>query len=97
MEVNKDHLDKIAAHFERANFGAYVELLSRPWKLMWLNFLAGLFRGLGLAIGMTVIFAVVIYVLAAFLRNFVQVPVIGKFIADLVDFVNSTAKTTIKY
>jgi len=90
-------LDKIAAHLEKANFGEYAELLLRPWKLMWINFMAGLFRGLGMAVGMTVVFAVVIYVLASVLSNFIQVPIIGKFIADLVDFVNSTAKTTIKY
>lgn len=96
MNIN-DSADKIATHLEKANFGEYVDLLSRPWKLLWINFLAGLFRGLGMAVGMTVVFAVVVYVLAAFLRNFVQIPVIGKFIADLVDFVNTTAKTTIKY
>jgi len=92
-----DHLDKIATHLERANFGEYAELLLKPWKLMWINFMAGLFRGLGMAIGMTVVFAVVIFVLAAVLRQFIQVPIIGKFIADLVDFVNNTAKSTIKY
>ena len=91
------NLDKIAAHLEKANFGEYAELLLRPWKLMWINFMAGLFRGLGMAVGMTVVFAVVIYVLASVLSNFIQVPIIGKFIADLVDFVNSTAKTNIKY
>lgn len=97
MDNTERNIDKIARHFEKANFGDYVELLSKPWKLMWINFMAGLFRGLGTAVGMTVVFAIVIYVLASFLSHFIQVPIIGKFIADLVDFVNNTAKTTIKY
>ena len=96
MDIN-DSIDKVAAHLERANFGSYVELISRPWKFFWFNFLAGLFRGFGMAVGMTVIFAVVVYVLASLLSNFIQIPIIGKFVADLVDFVNTTAKTTIKY
>ena len=65
MEQNKlsENIEKLAIYFEKANFAEYVELLSKPWKLLWLNFISGLFRGLGVAIGMTVIFAIVIFIL----------------------------------
>ena len=93
----KDNVDKVASHLERANFGAYADLITRPWKFFWFNFLAGLFRGFGLAVGMTVIFAVVLYLLAAILKHFIDVPVLGSFIAELVEFVNSSTKTRIRY
>jgi hypothetical protein len=93
----KDSVDKIAAHLERANFGAYVELIARPWRFFWFNFLAGLFRGFGMAVGMTVIFAVVAYFLLGILRHFIEIPVLGNFIADLIDFVNSSTNHRIKY
>lgn len=96
MDLN-DNVDKVASHLERANFGAYADLITRPWKFFWLNFIAGLFRGFGLAVGMTVIFAVALYLLAAVLKHFIDVPVLGSFIADLVDFVNSSANTRIRY
>lgn len=96
MDIN-DSVDKVAAHLERANFGSYVELIARPWKFFWFNFLAGLFRGLGVAVGMTVVFAIVIYVLAGLLKHFIDIPVLGGFIADLVDFVNSATQNRMKY
>lgn len=81
-------IEKVSAHLERANFGSYVELLGKPWKFFWLNFLAGLFRGLGTAIGLTLVFAVAVYVLIGVLKNMVSIPIIGSYITQLVDFVN---------
>ena len=97
-EKNKleENIEKLCIHFERANFSEFVELLSKPWKFMWLNFLAGLFRGLGTAVGLTVVFALAIYVVITVLSHFIAIPIIGSYIAQLVAFVNESLHQGVK-
>lgn len=59
--------------------------LTSPRRVIWMNFLAGISRGLGITIGATIVFFVVV----AILRHFVTLPVIGKFIAQILDFVDA--------
>ncbi|MEK7375681.1 MAG: DUF5665 domain-containing protein [Candidatus Margulisiibacteriota bacterium] len=94
MDENKpdSSFEKLARHLERANFGDYVDLLNRPWKLFWVNLLAGTARGLGVAAGMTAVFALVTFVLINFLKSFIQIPILGSYIAQLVEFVNMATK-----
>ena len=94
MEENKtdSNFEKLARHFEKANFGDYVDLLNRPWKLFGVNLLAGIARGLGIAVGMTAVFALVTFLLLHLLKSFVQVPILGSYIAQLVEFVNMATK-----
>lgn len=90
-------LEKIAAHLEKSNFSSYVDLINKPVKFFWLNFLAGLFRGFGTAIGMTIVFAIALYFLIVIIKPFIQVPVLGSFLSDLLDFINSSAKQRLRY
>jgi len=92
MEKKKleETVEKLATYFEKANFAEYVELLGRPWKFFWLQFLSGLFRGVGTAVGLTIVFAVVVYVMITVLKRFVDIPIIGSYIAQLVEFVNQS-------
>lgn len=78
-------LDQIAARLEEANLGAYVDLYRRPWRMLLLNFAAGTARGLGMAVGFTVLGAVVILLLRdTFVNN---LPWIGHFVAEVVRIV----------
>lgn len=53
--------------------------------MIWLNFFAGLARGVGMAVGFSILGALVLYLLqGAFFRN---LPIIGNYIADLVRIV----------
>ena len=85
-------MDRIARQLEKSNFAGYVDLLNRPWRLFWLNFMAGTARGLGTAIGMTAVFALIIFLLINVLKYFAQVPILGAYIAQLVEFVNAAVK-----
>ncbi len=97
MEKEQDYLIKIANHLEKSNFSAYVDLLNKPVRFFFLNFFAGLFRGVGTAIGMTLIFAVVFYITVLFLKPFIQIPVIGSYISNLLDFINSSNSHRLRY
>ncbi|MGB9868219.1 MAG: DUF5665 domain-containing protein [Bacillota bacterium] len=78
-------VSKLALILERARIADYMQLLESPRRLIYVNFLAGLARGFGMAVGFTLLGAVVIYVLS---RTFVtNLPVVGRFIAEIVAIV----------
>lgn len=73
---------QVSDSLERAKIADYVGLLNRPGRLMYLNAISGLFRGLGMAAGFTVLGALLIYVLT---RSFVlNLPIVGNFLGELV-------------
>jgi len=90
-KLNKN-ISQLGAHLEKVRIDEYTSMLTRPWRFMWFNFLAGVFRGLGIAIGFTVIFGLIAYFLSNFLRQFVDMPVIGYYVAQLVELVNTYLK-----
>lgn len=75
----------IARQLEKSRILEYTELLNRPWRLIWLNVLAGTARGVGIAIGFTFFAATIIYILQAL--GALNLPIIGDYIADIVRIV----------
>lgn len=85
-ETKEDRLEKtlikISDSLERAKIADYVDLLNRPWRLIYLNLIGGLSRGVGLAVGFTLLGALVIYILT---RSFIlNLPIVGNFLGELV-------------
>nr|WP_092068077.1 DUF5665 domain-containing protein [Dendrosporobacter quercicolus]NSL46928.1 hypothetical protein [Dendrosporobacter quercicolus DSM 1736]SDL69607.1 hypothetical protein SAMN04488502_101580 [Dendrosporobacter quercicolus] len=76
---------RLANHLEAMRIAEYVDLLQRPARLIFINFVAGLARGLGIAIGATLIFAVLVDLLRRMIV--LNIPGIGNFIADIVQIV----------
>lgn len=83
-EIDKK-LDKISLNMEKFKFVDYVYYLEHPRKMLFANFLGGLSRGFGAAIGFTLLSAVAIYLLHAIVMW--KLPVIGKVITDIVNIV----------
>lgn len=69
------------------NINDLVEILSSPLRLMYLNFLAGLSRGFGIAVGLTLIAGVFLTILAKIAS--LNLPIISKFIAEIVRLVEN--------
>ncbi len=61
---------------------AYWVSEKRTWYLLWRHFIAGLAKGLGTALGATIIAAIAFYILGV-LAN-LNLPVISQFLARLV-------------
>lgn len=80
-------LQQVAKDMERAQIRDYIELLNRPFKLIWRNFLSGTARGVGIAVGVTIFTATIMYVLR--LLGALNLPIIGDYIADLVRVVQA--------
>lgn len=91
MQLWQRILDRISAHFENNNFGDYVELLQNPKRLIFVNFLGGIARGIGIGLGFTFVAATLVWILQKLTRF--NLPVVGDFIADIVKIVQAQLHT----
>jgi Domain of unknown function (DUF5665) len=84
-------LQKVAAFMEQSRLGSYVDLMNRPWRLIWLNFLAGLARGIGIFVGGGLVGAValfiLVYVLKETLKTFGGLPWVGAQLEEVIGWV----------
>lgn len=86
-KINKlsKKIDKLAKKLEAKAIAEYVELKIDTKKLIWKNFVSGISKGIGIAIGFTVLGAFAIYLLRKVVM--LNLPVIGAFIRDIMDIV----------
>ena len=70
---------------EKMDLAEYLALVNRPARLMYINFIAGIARGFGFAVGFALLGAILVYLLKQMVV--LNLPVIGDFIADLVEIV----------
>jgi hypothetical protein len=85
LSVLNERLIKIADQMEKTQIADYVILLNKPRRLIVINVLSGIARGVGIAIGFTVFTAIILYGLR--LLGALNLPIIGDFIADIVKIV----------
>jgi uncharacterized membrane protein (DUF485 family) len=78
-------IEELSVAMEKMRLAEYVRLLERPWRLMYVNLIAGIARGVGIAIGFTILGAVLAYVLRSLVAA--NLPGIGRFIAEVVRMV----------
>ena len=83
----EDKVGTLASFMERMKLAEYVELLNNPWRLFWVNFIAGLARGVGIAIGGTLLVALLLYLLSQI--AVLNLPLISDFIAEIVRLVQA--------
>ncbi|MEC0246646.1 DUF5665 domain-containing protein [Paenibacillus chitinolyticus] len=80
-----EKVTEIAANIERTQIADYVTLMNKPRKLIFANLIAGISRGVGLGLGITVFAGTILYALKAL--GALNLPIIGTYIADLVEYV----------
>jgi hypothetical protein len=80
-EFENEDLEKIIVALRESDIAEFIRYLKSPWWIIANNFLAGIFRGLGIIIGMTVVFALMIWLLT----KFVDFPVIGEYFQDILN------------
>lgn len=84
-------LDELVAAMEKASVAEFIELYRRPWRLLSLNFAAGVFRGFGIAVGFTAVGAVFLYALGRLAT--LNLPYIGNWVAEIVRIVQTELKS----
>lgn len=76
--------------FQAAGVVDYLEYLKSGKRVFWVNFKAGVAKGLGMTIGMTVILGLFIWVLTML----VDLPVVGEYFEEAKLFVTEYADNT---
>jgi len=61
-------LDRLAIFSEKTRLAEYVLLMQNPGRLLWLNFLAGAARGVGMVIGGSLFGVLLVFILIKLLR-----------------------------
>jgi len=80
-------MDELYLKLSDKNFSRFVELIASPKKIFWRSFLAGIARGIGTAIGFSILGAILIYVLRYIVM--LNLPVIGAFVKDIWEIVQN--------
>ena len=84
-EYSNKEIKKIATLLEDAKLSEYIEMMSNPKRMIKRNFIAGLARGFGMAIGFTILGAIGLYILQKLVL--LNLPFLGTFIAEIVKIV----------
>lgn len=82
---------RLSINMEKMKLAEYVDLLHSPWRLLWVNFISGIARGLGIAIGFAILGAILLIVLQKLVD--LNIPLIGGFVADIVEIVQQQLKS----
>ncbi|MBC9783299.1 hypothetical protein GJ688_01260 [Heliobacillus mobilis] len=85
IEQLNERMNSLSEDIEKIKVSEYVEMLNNPKRMMYLNFLAGMARGLGMTVGFTILGAVALYILRELVV--LNLPLIGGFIAEIVRMV----------
>lgn len=76
--------------FDAGGVVEYLEYLQSGKRLLWVNFKAGVAKGFGVTIGMTVVVGLLIWILAML----VDIPLIGEYFSDAQQYVAEYADNT---
>lgn len=78
-------MDGYLERLERLRLPEYIRYLEDRRRFMLMQFLGGVARGLGMAVGFTILGAALVLVLQGLAQR--NLPVIGDFLADIVEIV----------
>lgn len=84
------HLYRAFENFRKVELEEFRYYLKSPWKIFWANFLAGTARGLGLLIGVTLVVALVGFIIKEYLAN---IPIVGEFFLAVDKWIEMTIRT----
>ena len=84
------NIERLLKFLEKKNIEELVYILGTKKEIAKRNFIAGIFRGMGVGIGVTIVTAIIIYFLQRLVR--LNLPWIGRFITDIVEIVEGLNK-----
>ena len=84
--INKK-IDKINKMLEKSNLIEFSYIIGNKKEILKRNLIAGISRGVGIGIGISIISAIIVYLLRKLIM--LNIPVIGDYIADIVEIVEN--------
>lgn len=87
LEQISEKVDQLYKNMHYGHMADYILLMNQPRRLFMKSLLAGIGRGVGIAIGLTVFLVSLLYFLRAL--GALNLPIIGDYIADIVEIVQN--------
>lgn len=94
IESVGEKLDQLGVKLERVQIADYIQLMNKPKRLLLLNLGVGIAKGVGIAIGFTIVGATIIYILQQL--GALNLPIIGDYIAEIVKIVQGQIGTGVR-
>lgn len=86
MEAKQtEKIDQLLQRLDSSGIADYVKLSQRTGRILWLNFLSGVARGLGFTVGTTLVLAVVYKILSRIIS--MNIPYITEWLQHLISVV----------
>ncbi|MGL5650388.1 MAG: DUF5665 domain-containing protein [Paraclostridium sp.] len=85
LEIANNRIDSLLYMFERSRIMDYMILTDSRRRMFAINFIAGIGKGFGQAIGFSFLTGLVLYVIS----KWVNLPIIGEYIARFLDMVDN--------
>jgi hypothetical protein len=81
---------ELAKVFKAAGVVDFMQYLQSGRSIMWINFKAGIARGLGITLGMTVVLGLLIWMLT----KLVALPIVGEYFQEAENFIEEYVEKT---
>ena len=88
--ILNSNIERLINQLEEKNVEEIIYLIGNKKEIAKRNLIAGIFRGIGIGIGVTIITSLIIYFLQKLVR--LNLPIIGKYIYDIVEIVEGLNK-----
>lgn len=88
LDILNKSIEQLSNTLEKGNFIEWSYIAGNKKEIIKRNLLAGMFRGIGIGIGVTVITAILVIILQKVVS--LNIPIIGEYIADIVDIVQKS-------
>ena len=79
-------IERLATNAEKLRLSEYLQYVSDTKRLLWINFVSGAARGLGFAVGFSILGALLIVLLQRITVD--NLPLIGEFLAEVLRVVD---------
>ncbi|MCL1939442.1 MAG: DUF5665 domain-containing protein [Desulfovibrionaceae bacterium] len=83
-----DQLDKLARRLENSGVADYVRLSQNIPKVLWLNFLSGIARGLGFTVGTAIVLAALYKAVSTLIS--MNIPYLTELLTEFIIMVKTT-------
>ena len=85
IDVLNNNIEKINNSLSKSNVIELLYIMGKKSEIIKRNFLAGIFRGVGIGIGVTIITAIIVTSLQKIVM--LNLPIIGEYVTDIVNIV----------
>ena len=85
IDVLNNSINNLIETFQKSNIEEWTYIFGSKKEIIKRNLIAGIFRGVGIGIGVTIITAILIILLQRIVA--LNIPIIGEYIADIVEIV----------